>query len=73
MRKPNDYFGHKAAILILELRISVGSLTAARRNYLGVRCVPKAVSHDAVFSVPSGEKRRSNSVPQRRLSARMRH
>jgi len=46
----NGSKGHKAAILILELRISVGSLTAARRNYLGVRCVPFAASHESLFS-----------------------
>jgi hypothetical protein len=56
MRKPNDYFGHKAAILILELRISVGSITAARRNYLGVRCVPFAEAQVAPTSVSFGEK-----------------
>ena len=47
----NDWIGHKAAMVILELRISVGSLTAARGNYLGARCVPLAASHDAL---PSG-------------------
>ena len=36
----NGSNGHEAAILILELRISVGSLTTAHHNYLGVRCVP---------------------------------
>ena len=43
--------GHKAAILILELRISVGSLTAARRNYLGVRCVPFSAPGEVHLSV----------------------
>jgi len=47
-------FGHKAAILILELRISVGSLTAARRNYLGVRCVPITASGANTVSVGYG-------------------
>ena len=48
---PNGSKGHKAAILILELRISVESLTAARRNYLGVRCVPFSASHGMLLSV----------------------
>ena len=30
-------------------------LTAARFNYLGVRCVPFAASHDTFFSVSYGE------------------
>ncbi len=49
----NVAFGREAAILILELRISVGSLTAARRNYLGVRHVPKIGDHsvDIVHAV----------------------
>jgi hypothetical protein len=46
--------GREAAILILELGISVGSLTAARRNYLGVRCVPFSAPYDAIFSVSFG-------------------
>jgi hypothetical protein len=46
-----DCFGHKAAILILELRISVGSLTDARRNYLSVSCVPFSATELRVFSV----------------------
>jgi hypothetical protein len=61
----NDWIGHKAAMLILELRISVASLTAARGNYLGVRCVPKAASHDSLFSVSFGDNRPSNSQRQR--------
>jgi hypothetical protein len=53
---PNGSKGHIAAILILALRISVGSLTAARRNYLGVRCVPFSAPYDAIFSVSYVEK-----------------
>jgi hypothetical protein len=37
------------------MSVSVGSLAAARRNYLGVRCVPISASHDSVFSVSFGE------------------
>jgi hypothetical protein len=62
---PSDWFGRDAAILILELRISVGSLTAAHNNYAGVRCVPFSAPYTASFSVSYGENRPSNSVNQR--------
>jgi len=45
--------GREAAILILKLRISVGSSTAARRNYLGVRCVPEAGANNCRANVCS--------------------
>jgi hypothetical protein len=44
-----------------------GSLTAARHNHLGVRCVPIAEAQVTSFSVSFGENRRSDSVPQRPL------
>jgi hypothetical protein len=65
----NNRCGREAAILILELRLSVGSLTAARHNSLGGCLVPKAASYHTSFSVSFGESRRSDSVPQQRLCA----
>jgi len=37
------------------MRVCCGSLSAGHRNYLGVRCVPKAASHDLIFGVRFGE------------------
>jgi hypothetical protein len=44
-------------------------LTAARRNYVGVRCVPISAPYTARFSVSYGEIRRSDSINQRRECA----
>jgi hypothetical protein len=63
-------FGREAAILILELRVSVGSLTAARHNSLGVcYIVPFSASQEALLRVSFREKRRSDSICQGRESA----
>jgi hypothetical protein len=70
---PSDWFGRDAAILILELRISVGSLTAAHNNYAGVRCVPNSEAQITLFSVSYGDNRRSELICQRRKSAQKRH
>jgi hypothetical protein len=55
------------------LSVSVGSVSATRRNYLSVRSVPISASHDTIFSVSHGENRRSDSVGQGRLRAQLRH
>jgi hypothetical protein len=47
--------------------------SAVHRNLLGVRCVPIAAPCDSLFSVPSGDNRRSDSVNQRPSCAQLRH
>jgi hypothetical protein len=44
--------------------VFLGSLTAAHRNYMGVRSVPIAALHDALFNVSFGVNRRSESYYQ---------
>jgi hypothetical protein len=55
--------GHKAAILIGAESLS-WVVNAARRNYLGVRCVPIAEAQVTSFSVSFGENRRSDFTTQ---------
>jgi hypothetical protein len=33
------------------MSVSIGLISEARRNYLGVRCVPISASHESLFSV----------------------
>ena len=66
-------YGHEVPIDNSVLSVGCGSLAAARRNCLGVRCVPKVASHDSVFSVSFGEKRRLELILQGPESAHKRH
>jgi hypothetical protein len=51
-------------------RVALGLLTAARRNYLGVRCVPISASQAVNVSVSYVENRRPDSVHKRPSCAR---
>ena len=46
------------------LSVSVGSISAAHRNYLGVRCVPEAEVNLGILNVGFGGKARSPFIQQ---------
>ena len=56
----------KMALWFHDIRVRVGSLTAAHHNYLGVRCVPKIAAWVALISVRYGESKRIGLMNQRR-------
>jgi hypothetical protein len=55
------------------MSVGSGSISAAHRECLSVRCVPNSEAQVELFSVSFGENRRSDSVCQGRESAHKRH
>jgi hypothetical protein len=52
---PNVSHGHLAVLDTSVPGVVFGSLTAARRNYLSVRCVPEAEVSPGILNVGFGE------------------